>query len=220
MLAGSQGATEALPREVSPETAKSAAARRADLAMDRYADGEDAAFKEVFDELAPRVHSFLRRLTGSEDAARDLAQETFLRMHRARGSFARGHAVLPWAYAIARNCFTSQVRSPAHRARRASVDAGVSDVATGADASAEETFAARESAEIVAGALGGMSALNREAFVLLRFEGLSVAEAAQIVGATESTVKVRAFRAYEILRDALKRAGALSGASSAAARNS
>jgi RNA polymerase sigma-70 factor (ECF subfamily) len=51
-----------------------------------------------------------------------------------------------------------------------------------------------------------MSVTNREAFVLIRFEGQSVAEAAQILGASESAVKLRAFRAYEILRAALKSA--------------
>jgi RNA polymerase sigma-70 factor (ECF subfamily) len=47
---------------------------------------------------------------------------------------------------------------------------------------------------------------NREAFVLIRFEGQSVAEAAQILGASEGAVKLRAFRAYEILRAVLKSA--------------
>jgi RNA polymerase sigma-70 factor (ECF subfamily) len=37
----------------------------------------------------------------------------------------------------------------------------------------------------------------------LRFEGLSVHEAAQVLGATEGAVKLRAFRAYEALREAL-----------------
>jgi len=46
--------------------------------------------------------------------------------------------------------------------------------------------------------------LQRDAFVLIRFEGLSVSEAAQILGATEAAVKVRAFRAYEALRAALE----------------
>jgi RNA polymerase sigma-70 factor (ECF subfamily) len=45
---------------------------------------------------------------------------------------------------------------------------------------------------------------QREAFVLLRFEGLSVADAAQVLGTTESSVKARAFRAYEALRLATK----------------
>jgi len=43
-------------------------------------------------------------------------------------------------------------------------------------------------------------------FVLIRFEGQSVAAAAQILGASEGAVKLRAFRAYELLRAALKSA--------------
>src|SRR5690242_14582176 len=76
-----------------------------DDAMNRYADGDDSAFAEVFRGLASRVQTFLQRLSGRRDVADDLTQETFLRMHRARGSFARGRSVVPWAYAIARNCY-------------------------------------------------------------------------------------------------------------------
>ena len=48
-----------------------------------------------------------------------------------------------------------------------------------------------------------MTPARREAFVLLRYEGLSVAAAAQIVGISEGALKIRAFHAYEILRSAL-----------------
>ncbi|MFO0660134.1 MAG: sigma factor-like helix-turn-helix DNA-binding protein [Polyangiaceae bacterium] len=44
---------------------------------------------------------------------------------------------------------------------------------------------------------------QREAFILIRYEGMSVAEAAAVVGTTESAIKLRAFRAYEALRAAL-----------------
>lgn len=182
----------------------SAVARSAlDLAMERYADGDERAFTEIFHALAPRVHAFLKRLSGSDDTASDLTQETFLRMHRARGTFARGHAVLPWTYAIARNCFTSHVRSPKYRAARGAVDVADHELSAGTDASGEEKLAAVQTAEIVGQTLAAMSVINREAFVLLRFEGLSVAQAAEVIGATESAVKVRAFRAYEALRVAL-----------------
>jgi len=46
---------------------------------------------------------------------------------------------------------------------------------------------------------------KREAFVLLRYEGLSVQEAADVLGSTPTAVKLRAFRAYEALRAALGR---------------
>ena len=186
------------------QAATPAALTDIDRAMDRYADGDDRAFSVVFNALAPRLHGFLRRLGGSEDLASDLTQETFIRMHRARGSFLRGTSVVPWAYAIARNCFVSHSRSAKVKASRRSVDIDDHSGALGLDASAEDTASARQSAAVVERTLAGMSDINREAFVLIRFEGQSVAAAAQILGTTEGAVKLRAFRAYELLRAALK----------------
>ncbi len=177
-----------------------------DQAMARYAEGDDRAFSELFNVLAPRLQNFLRRLSGSPELAHDLTQETFLRMHRARGSFVRGNAVVPWAYAIARNCFVSEARSLKSRSARKAVDITEHEAATGLEANAEEVASARQRAEIVERTLAGMSLTNREAFVLIRFEGQSVAEAAQILGASEGAVKLRAFRAYEVLRAALSEA--------------
>ncbi len=176
--------------------------------MSRYAEGDDGAFGEVFSALAPRLLAFLRRLCGSPDLAQDLLQETFLRIHRARGSFDPGSAVVPWSYAIARNCFVSQARSLKSRASRSSVDIAEHEVVAGLDTNAEENAKVRQSAELVERTLAQMSVANREAFVLIRFEGQSVATAAQILGASPGAVKLRAFRAYEVLRAALASAEA------------
>lgn len=178
-----------------------------DRAMDRYADGEDAAFDELARGLTPRLSAFLVRLSGSRTLADDLTQETLLRVHRARGSFARRSAVIPWALAIARNCFISHARAKKTRVSRSLLDVSEIDVATGPDANAEATLAAQQSAAIVSQALASMPVANREAFVLIRYEGLSVATAAQLVGISEGALKLRAFRAYEILRSALKEQG-------------
>jgi len=62
---------------------------------------------------------------------------------------------------------------------------------------------ARETAAIVETVLARLPAAQREAFVLLRYEGMSVQEAAEILGSTASAVKLRAFRAYEALRVSL-----------------
>lgn len=173
-----------------------------DSAMDRYADGEDGAFAELFVGLGPRLRGFLRRLSGSPDVADDLLQETFLRLHAARGAFARGRPVLPWAYAIARNCYISQARSARVRLERASTGEAALEMAAGAGTQ-EQDGIARQMAEAVDRALQGMTAARREAFVMLRYEGLSVATAAQIAGVSEGALKIRAFHAYEIIRAAL-----------------
>ena len=175
-----------------------------DHAMDRYAEGDDSAFGELARGLTPRLSAFLVRLSGSREHADDLTQETFLRIHRARGSFARGSGVVPWAYAIARNCFISHARTKKTRLSRNTVDVSAIEVATGPDVNAEATFAARQSADIVSKTLAAMPVANREAFVLIRYEGMSVATAAQLVGISEGALKLRAFRAYEMLRAALK----------------
>jgi RNA polymerase sigma-70 factor, ECF subfamily len=174
-----------------------------DFAMQRYADGDDAAFAEVFGALAPRLRLFLRRMGCSQDGAEDLTQETFLRIHNARGSFARGKPVAPWAYAIARNCFISHARSSRAKLARASVTAEHVELSAGTSSSVEEESMARQSAEVVSRTLASMTPARREAFILIRYEGMSVAAAAQIVGISEGALKIRAFHAYELLRGAL-----------------
>ena len=201
----------AIPKEPGREEALRAGAAGADAAhaisavMERYAQGDDSAFDELYRLAAPRVRGFLVRLSGDMALADDLTQETFLRVHRARGAFTAGAAAVPWILAIARNALRDSARRaqarPRLRANAPEEEGPPGEAAP--DDRGDEVLAAREMMAIVERALAAMPPLHREAFVLLRFEGLSVSEAAAILGATEGAVKVRAFRAYEALREAL-----------------
>lgn len=179
-----------------------------DAAMDRYADGEERAFAIVHAGLYQRMRLFLLRLCRSPALADDLLQEAFLRIHRARGSFAKGSRVVPWAYAIARNVHTDHARS-AHTRRVTSLDErddegdAEAEIPAGPGASAEELGIAKQTAKLVEETLARLPPAQREAFVLIRYEGMSVADTARILGATENAVKLRAFHAYEALRAAL-----------------
>src|SRR3954464_14193256 len=72
-------------------------------AMDRYADGDASAFPILYDAIAPRIERLVRRRTREASRIDDIVQQTFERIHRARGSFIRGADVVSWAFAIARN---------------------------------------------------------------------------------------------------------------------
>jgi RNA polymerase sigma-70 factor (ECF subfamily) len=172
-------------------------------AMDRYACGDTGAFATLHRTLYPRLLGYLTRMSSSPTVADDLVQETFLRMHRARSTFARGGAVLPWAYAIARNVHTDHARAARLReTERLPSDPGPEAIdRTAADA--ESSAIAAETARAVERVLARIPSAQREAFVLLRYEGLSVQDAAAIVGTTATAVKLRAFRAYEALREEL-----------------
>lgn len=177
----------------------------ADEAMNRYAEGDDAAFALVHRAVAERLRAFLTRMARSTTLADDLLQETFLRMHRARGSFERGARLLPWCYAIARNVYIDHARSRSVRKERPAPDDDQSEAEApaGPDADGEQMTIAAELATVVERTLAGLPRNQREAFVLLRYEGMSVADAAGVLGTTEGAVKLRAFHAYEALRAAL-----------------
>jgi RNA polymerase sigma-70 factor, ECF subfamily len=188
-----------------------------DEAMNRYAQGEQEAFAILYGGLEQKLRAFLTRLTGAPVVADDLLQETFMRIHRARGSFDAGAAVVPWAYAIARNAWldhvrAAKVRGDTARAKGNDDSSPPNEAITGPDADSEQLAIARETAALVESVLRRLAPAQREAFVLLRYEGMSVDDAAAVLGSTPTAVKLRAFRAYEALRAALGQARATAAA--------
>jgi RNA polymerase sigma factor (sigma-70 family) len=178
---------------------------RADLAMDRYADGDDAAFEVLYDELAPRLHRYALRETRSRSAAEDAVQQVLLQMHAARARFVRGAAVLPWAYAIARRLLLDGHR---HAARWASAEEEVALAQTAAGGmGADDVLDRRRREADLERELSLLPPKHREAFCMVKLEGLSIADAAGVLGITQGNVKVRVHRAAEALRSADARRG-------------
>jgi RNA polymerase sigma-70 factor (ECF subfamily) len=172
---------------------------RADEAMERYADGDAAAFSILYDELASRLFRFAARRLHGQAAAEDVVQQTFLHIHAARDRFARGAAVLPWAYAIARRLAIDTVRRRGREELRAN-PVGVAEAST-AGAPDEQVHRMRSEAALRRD-LERLPATLREAFELLKVERLSVAECAEVLGITRGMVKIRAHRATVGLREA------------------
>jgi RNA polymerase sigma-70 factor (ECF subfamily) len=164
--------------------------------MTRFCAGDARAFDTLFTRHAPAVRRYLVRVTGHAATADDLVQATFLSVVRARGRFLSGARFKPWLYALATNAARD-----AHRRGKAETltdDGAMPDEAV--DPQLSDPGLERQ----VRLALSKLPEAQREAIVLHRFEGLSFAEIAAIVGLTESAVKVRAHRGYETLRTVLK----------------
>ncbi|WP_394827016.1 RNA polymerase sigma factor [Pendulispora albinea] len=174
-----------------------------DLAMDRYAQGDDAAFAQVYDELAPRLYGYLLRQTRSRERAEDLVQQTFLRIHRARGHFMAGSAVTPWAFAIARRLLIDSVRRGRREVLGFEEDEDVGAETAGTEVDPEAWARANEAARTLGRELARLPENQRVAFELVKQEGLSLREAAAVLGTTVAAVKLRAHRAYTALRVSL-----------------
>jgi len=182
----------------------------ADAAMERYARGDEAAFADLYDAIAPRLLGILRRATRDPSAAEDLMQQTLLHMHRARGSFIPGAPVMPWACAIARRLATDRARRRRVEQRlfaetpadddRIQYDTTVVTVA------ADDLLHTRRLAWRIQQRIDALPELQRTAYRLLRQEGLSLKRAAEVLGTSVTAVKLRAHRASLALRAVLREA--------------
>jgi RNA polymerase sigma-70 factor (ECF subfamily) len=170
----------------------------ADAAMDRYVAGDRSAFEDLYGALAPQLAAFLSRKLGNPTDVADIMQETMLRIHAARGRFARGSWVTPWAFAIARRVFLD-------RARRAKREHLVFDRDADLDQLAgrigpEELLSSHRSGQALLRAVSELPPRQRAACELVYFNDLSHAEAAQTLGVTVAGVKLRVHRANRTIR--------------------
>jgi len=166
--------------------------------MGRYCDGDSQAFRNLYALVAGELGGYLRRLTGEAALADDLLQTTFLKIHRARGAYVRQADPLPWFYAIAHRTFLDEMRRK-KRSRVTSTEdvAELPEEAATAPAQASDTPA---SARELQSALDKLPAKQKEAVLLTKMGGKSMAEAAVIAGTTQGAMKVRAHRGTQALR--------------------
>jgi len=175
--------------------------------MEQYIDGDANAFRELYALVAPKLLGYLMRMTRQRASADDLLQQTFLKVHRARAAYVRGADPVPWIYSIAHRTFLDDARKHKRAIVRVADDDQLPEVAAGltgeSDDRRDDPRVDPELAREAVAALDSLPEQQREAVVLTKLDGKSVAEAAQIAGTSVGAMKVRAHRGYEALRKLL-----------------
>jgi RNA polymerase sigma-70 factor (ECF subfamily) len=175
--------------------------------MGRYCDGDPQAFHELYRALAPRLLGYLTGLCGDAHTAEDLLQLTFLKLHTARSVYVRGANPLPWLYTIARSVGLDELRKRKRSRVRLTVeDEDLPELTahlTGLPEAQVPDEGAGAAAGAAMGALAHLPASQRDALLLTKVHGRSLAEAAAITGSTVGAVKLRIHRAYVTLRKVL-----------------
>ncbi|MFO7653190.1 MAG: RNA polymerase sigma factor [Candidatus Krumholzibacteriia bacterium] len=161
-----------------------------------------AALAALAETHAAGVLRYLRSLVGDGETARDLLQETFLRLHgRADGA---GAALV---YTVARSCAIDHLRRRKVRALREVPDETASATAVAAAGRPDRDLETRELRADLLAALAILPEDQRSVFHLSEIEGLSYAEIATIVGVSPGTIASRKHHAVRKLRDELRRRG-------------
>jgi len=173
----------------------------AELALvQRAKAGDRAAFAELAEGHGPRLLRFLQTMTGNDDTALDLRQDTLQRAFTKLPQLQDPAKFGSWLLSIACNRCRNHLRSEVQRAHAG--DDALATVAEGCR-SALSSLVRREDAVRLALAIDRLPILLREAFVLFAVEGLPYAEIAAATEVAEGTLQVRVHRAKALLRQQL-----------------
>jgi RNA polymerase sigma-70 factor (ECF subfamily) len=159
----------------------------------------EALFEAAYRGCGTAVLGYVLRRAPSREDALDVVAETFAVAWRRRADLptAPGEA-RPWLFGIARRCLANAARGTERAGRLGARLAGSLPAEAAPDPSAVSEH--RAEGRRVHEALGQLSAEDRELVTLIAWEGLAPAEAAEVLGLTAGTARVRLHRARTRLR--------------------
>ena len=171
-------------------------------------NGDPAAFEALIRTHQRMIHSLTFRMTGSAADAEDLAQEVFIRAYRQLGSYQSTAKFSSWLYRIAINaCLNWRQREK----RRGRIHAGWAESNAALQAEGHAATDEQEPGWGVHVAVMKLPPGQRAAIVLTVFDGHTHAEAAKLLGCSETTVSWRVFAARRKLKRLLSSQGGRNG---------
>src|SRR5436309_14203172 len=175
-------------------------------ALVRARQGDSEAFRALVERHSERAFRLAFRMTGNEQDAEDVVQESFLRAYRQLGRFESRANFGTWLYRITANCAVDLMRARQARHDQARGDS-LDDAAIDLQSNRPDPERLSESAQIqqrVSEAMQALSPLERAAFTLRHYEGRTIAEISRTLGLGTSAAKHSVFRAVRKLRAALE----------------
>jgi RNA polymerase sigma factor (sigma-70 family) len=163
-------------------------------------DGDLDLLGLLFERHRLKLHRFFMGMTGRPAESEDLVQEVFLRMLRHRHTYRDDSRFNAWMFQIARNARIDAFR-------RSRFERSIDNAPDIASPDPDPAVCLEKEAEsaLLRRALSMLPEEKREVIVLSRFEDMEFREIARILGARETTVKVRAHRAVKELGELVRR---------------
>jgi RNA polymerase sigma-70 factor (ECF subfamily) len=172
--------------------------------------GDEHAFRELVEKYQRRIYQLALGMTKDPDDAMDIAQETFVRVHKYLPSFKGDSSFFTWTYRIATNlCLDAQRKKG--RTERVDVEEGdeaeieaAMDPPSHALAGPQRQALNEELKGKLDEALAGLSENHRAILLLREVEGLSYEELAKVLDIRKGTVMSRLFHARLKMQNKLR----------------
>lgn len=161
------------------------------------------ALARFFDAAFPYVYNLALRLTGDQHAAEDVAQEVFLKVHRAADRLDPARHPRPWITTITYNAVRDVAR---RRSTRPETPIDAADIGERSPAAGnpEDDLVRREREQLLDRALGELDTESRAVVILHDFGGHSHEEIAGIIDASHAAVRKRYSRALQRMAEIIR----------------
>jgi RNA polymerase sigma-70 factor (ECF subfamily) len=177
----------------------------------RARTGDSDAFRTLVERHSRSVFRLAFRMTGNEQDAEDVVQESMLRAYKQLAKFDDRASFGTWLYRIAANYSLDLVRARKRRSQNQPLaPAGGEELdnpvltVPSPDPNPERIALSGEVRERLTAAMDDLSATERSAFVLRHFEGMSIEDVGRVLGCQPGAAKHSVFRAVQKLRRALE----------------
>ena len=167
-----------------------------------FKNGDDKAFKMLFDCYHERLYSFLFSILKSREDAEEVVQETFLKIWENRESFQENYPFEPLLFRIAKNTSLNYTRK---KVNRTVFEKHFGFFANLSENSADQYVLFKETQEIIDAILNGLPPKRKEIFLLQRVEGLSRNEIADKLGISVVTVDHQLSKANKYVKEEFKK---------------
>lgn len=192
---------------VSNEVEVSAAVEQDTRLMLQVKEGDATSFEALLGKYRRPVVSYLNRMVQNQSIAEELAQEVFLRVYRARGSYEPTAKFTTWLFKIATHLALNSVRDRGHERLHKSLSDAVDDRqpldVPDRRRNREQEMVAETRLQLVRDAIASLPEKQRAAVLMHKYEELDYARIAEVLECSVSAVKSLLFRAYEMLRSRL-----------------
>jgi RNA polymerase sigma factor (sigma-70 family) len=171
--------------------------------------GEQKAYANIVDRFRDQIYHFIFRMVKDKAQADDLTQETFIKAFRALASFNSDYAFSTWLYKIAANNCIDYFRKKKLTTMSLDTPLKVKDGELQRDFPVEEQgpeseLISKEQTSYIRIAIDTLPEKYKEAIMLRHSQDKSYEEIAEKLAIPLGTVKVRIFRAREMLKSRLK----------------
>jgi RNA polymerase sigma-70 factor (ECF subfamily) len=168
----------------------------------RCLEGHSECYGLLVDKYSSRIINLGYAMIGDRHQAEDIAQEAFVRAYKGLSRFEKKAKFSSWLYQIALNLCKDHLKAKSRHAKSAD-DEQLAALNTNPQEQAPRVVLQTELSQKMREAINNLPYLYRESFVLRHLQGLDYSEVASITSVPADTVRVRAYRAREMLRQSL-----------------